>query len=1110
MMETQNKVTYRIGRRAGKQGPRPSVGNQAEVEKSATGTDSSNQAHEDHRTEEYTHRGPHVAISEVNQRSTRTKWSKEEYKDVIEAHYRALLNPKISATIDTYNIWREKHPTLRPNMDANKLANTRRDIIRKKRLTDTEMRAIKNRVSEEIGTVEQNHQKNSITENVGTCEQNENDEQNQDTRKASGQDDNEKIVAMEESILRLMEIVKETHIDKRPPLPKIRHSRKAKLALETANKALQNIKKRLEEQLSLTEINELFYATASAVAEALGLKSRTRIHKKQEQPKWKKRIEREIQMIRGELSRLSEINKESQLKGKGRKLMRRHNIRCRDDIPNVVEKLKQQLQAKSQRLRRYDKRQKFFYQNKTYEQNAKKFYRELGKKNVIIHQVPERESIERFWSSIWEEEKHHNMNAEWIRQLEKDNQDIPEQIWLDISIEETKIAIKRSKNWKSPGNDGIANFWLKHLTELHEDLTYAYNKCLESPETCPDWLTNGTTYLLPKNDETSNPKNYRPITCLPTMYKILTSILSDRAYKHMTSNNLLPVEQKGCSKGSYGCKDQLLINKAIIEMAKSRKMNLTTAWIEYKKAFDSVPHSWILKCIEMFKISPIIGEFMKSSMKKWITTLCLNHEKGTLTSRKININNGIFQGDTLSPLLFCVALAPLSALINKSGYGFKTNSMVISHLFYMDDLKTFAKNDEEQQRILAIVKAFSDDVKMEFGLEKCAKATFKKGKLTSTENINLGLDTVIQDLGQDSTYKYLGINEGDGIQHATMKEKIRKEYYRRIRLVLGSELNAVNRTNAINTLAVPVVTYSFNIINWTVEDLKKLDRKTRKLLTMGKMHHPKADKDRLYLPRKSGGRGLIQIKRAYKTTTIGLNAYINNTGDKLLGIVRDHDKIRNTKSLHYEAKKFEKEFDMPTTTIMLNETVIEYARRIKRKTKDLALEQLQNVWKEKPLHGQYPKRLHDNDVNEIETNKWLSTSGLKSETEGFIIAAQDQCLKTNYYRHKILKDGTNPMCRICSKQQETIDHLVSGCSELAKTEYTQRHNRIAAYIHWKICKHYNIKVTDKYYEHEPKTVTENNEATILWDMPIQTDREIKANRPDIVVKDKKQRTCQLI
>ena len=109
-----------------------------------------------------------------------------------------------------------------------------------------------------------------------------------------------------------------------------------------------------------------------------------------------------------------------------------------------------------------------------------------------------------------------------------------------------------------------------------------------------------------------------------------------------------------------------------------------------------------------------------------------------------------------------------------------------------------------------------------------------------------------------------------------------------------------------------------------------------------------------------------------------------------------------------------------------------------------------------------------------------------------------------------MKDGTDPLCRICTKQQETIDHLISGCPELAKVEYTQRHNNVAFYIHWGICKHYNIEVSAKYYEHEPKTVPESNEVTILWDMPIQSDKEIKANRPDIVVKDKKGRSCQLI
>ena len=75
----------------------------------------------------------------------------------------------------------------------------------------------------------------------------------------------------------------------------------------------------------------------------------------------------------------------------------------------------------------------------------------------------------------------------------------------------------------------------------------------------------------------------------------------------MTSNNLLPVEQKGCSKGSYGCKNQLLIKKAIIEMTKNKNRNLTTAWIDYRKAFDSVPHSSILKCIEMFNYKRIYG-----------------------------------------------------------------------------------------------------------------------------------------------------------------------------------------------------------------------------------------------------------------------------------------------------------------------------------------------------------------------------------------------------------------------------------------------------------------------------------------------------------------------
>ena len=127
----------------------------------------------------------------------------------------------------------------------------------------------------------------------------------------------------------------------------------------------------------------------------------------------------------------------------------------------------------------------------------------------------------------------------------------------------------------------------------------------------------------------------------------------------------------------------------------------------------------------------------------------------------------------MSALLFCLALVPLTSELATSGYGYKISntSAPISHLFYMDDLKLYSKNDQEQLGELKIVKQFSDDTGMEFGLEKCAKASFKKGKLALTGNIIIDEYTTIEELNQEGIYKYLGVDESDGIQHSKMKEK---------------------------------------------------------------------------------------------------------------------------------------------------------------------------------------------------------------------------------------------------------------------------------------------------------------------------------------------------
>ena len=104
--------------------------------------------------------------------------------------------------------------------------------------------------------------------------------------------------------------------------------------------------------------------------------------------------------------------------------------------------------------------------------------------------------------------------------------------------------------------------------------------------------------------------------------------------------------------------------------------------------------------------------------------------------------------------------------------------------------------------LINTVRNVSDDIKMEFGLDKCAKASFKRGKKVSAEGIPLNDNQVIQDLDQSEKYKYLGMEEGESVPRNNMKVKIMKEYKRRIKLALKSELNARNKIAAINTLAV--------------------------------------------------------------------------------------------------------------------------------------------------------------------------------------------------------------------------------------------------------------------------------------------------------------------
>ena len=120
------------------------------------------------------------------------------------------------------------------------------------------------------------------------------------------------------------------------------------------------------------------------------------------------------------------------------------------------------------------------------------------------------------------------------------------------------------------------------------------------------------------------------------------------------------------------------------------------------------------------------------------------------------------------------------------------------------------------------------------------------------------------------------------------------------------------------------------------------------------------------------------------------------------------------------------------------------------------------------------------------------------KTENLIVAAQNKSIRTHLVKAKIDKSQRDSLCR---KVDETIDHIVSGC---------RRHDNLGKIVHWKLTRKCNFEAGDKWYEHEPERVLENEDYKILWDFIIQTDHVIEVWRPDLVVIDKTERSCKII
>lgn len=334
-------------------------------------------------------------------------------------------------------------------------------------------------------------------------------------------------------------------------------------------------------------------------------------------------------------------------------------------------------------------------------------------------------------------------------------------------------------------------------------------------------------------------------------------------------------------------------------------------------------------------------------------------------------------------------------------------------------------------------------------------------------------------------YRYLGIKQSRIMEEKITKQEVTIKYLERVKSLAKRKLYGRNLIKAINTYAIPLLVYTFGIINWTSTDIQDIKRKTNKILTNYRYHHIHSATERLPLPRAHGGRGLIDIANLLNRQKNSLKQYFKQKA--------------RTSHLHQAVVAADTGYSSLNLSADTQFTTI-------------SNEEKHQTWLQKALHGRHAHILNGSHVDKNASNVWLTCGKLFPETEGFMCAIQDQVICTKNYKKYIIKDGTvNDKCRRCNTETENIQYIVTGCQTIANTEYKSRHDDVAKILHEILAFNYQL-LTERtpYYKYSTQKVLENEKAKIYWDRTLITDITISHNRPDITVIDRGQKKVFLI
>ena len=777
-----------------------------------------------------------------------------------------------------------------------------------------------------------------------------------------------------------------------------------------------------------------------------------------------------------------------------------------------------ELRYRNVKLKRIKNRDARVRNNRMFQEDQGAFYRKTQGTEQLRGEVPDMEKFEEFWGGIWEDEtktpnrKWMNTVAKKIREKVKNVQEftITEKNFYDI--------VKKRKNWSAPGIDGIQNFWWKKLKGAWKSIIRCFTRWREQPEVIPDWLTQGRTVLLPKTEDLSSERNYRPITCLNTCYKIFTGMIGKYMKEHAERNNIWDRCQLGTCSGVLGTVDQLLIDAAIMDEVRNQQRNLAVAFYDYQKAYDMVRHDWMIRVYRWMGIQEKVVKVLIKLMKGWKTRLEVTQNGKVKTSRLLNIMKGFLQGDSYAPVGFCLTAVPVSMLLEETdGYkmGQKDEERVKrTHSLFIDDLKTYQENQQKLEIANETIVKASMDTGACYGVKKCAEIVFKKGKMIKGEGLTV-LEEKMEalDPNKNEIYTFLGCEQANKIDVKRVMERVKKEIRKRLDHLTSLNLNDQNLMKAINSRVIPVAGYVMNVCHLGKNELDELDKLVKNVLRREGFHGRQSSDERLYTKRTEGGRGLKSFKEVYDETRTRVACYMATSTNEWIAAAWRNEIRKEQTSLKREVERIMRDVN---TIVSFDEGSIAIGEEkctdwkngwtnLKKILNEGQKRNKQQSLGEKQLQSEIPKLYGEDDFG------WLKCNTDPRKTSS-IFALQEQMIETKAWK-KIRGLVDDDSCRLCGEHRETVQHLLSGCKKLAGTEYLKRHDnalKVLA-VKWAI-KNGMLPEDTKWYtvKWQRGTVLERNGQKLFWDWEHRMRTNCTERRPDLTLEDSANKTIVLV